>query len=375
MQATDDALSPVDEVFAHRLAPGVPPPPNERCDGKPKGRDEFLSITDEDGRSFLRMRAFSFEKEPFPNTADRAFYFSTPALTARLEELGRALEHANVLLVDEPGSGKSTMLDMVTAAAAGRFRAFYLRGLVQYDAKALTHALVSTFGLPLREPVVAELRDADTFLEMITARSRNVVIVIDDAHLLEPDALGQLKYLAKRWEKYGVRFLIGAEPDLMPHLEALPGTARFSGAVATFDMPRFDHEQVSDYLHMCLCRAGLVGDSPFDADLVSIVTRRSRGLVGAVGSVARELLERIMAGEKRPQRRPRGLLRRWRVAVVAAGALGVVLTIAIPDASTMPDEAQAPDRGQAFQSVITPAPRLGADRRRKPSASADVVAP
>ena len=37
--------------------------------------------------AFLAMRAFSLEKEPFSSGGERNFYFSTPALTARLEEL------------------------------------------------------------------------------------------------------------------------------------------------------------------------------------------------------------------------------------------------------------------------------------------------
>lgn len=320
------------------------------------------------------MRAFSLEKEPFVAAAPGEFFFTTPALTARLEELCLALGGAHVLLVDEPGSGKTTMLARAVAALTARCRVFAPYAGTPADAKAFTDALVSTFGLPLREPVAAELRDADTFLELLTARRQDAVVVIDDAHLLCADALAQLLYLARRWASFRIRFLIAGEPGLMTRMAALPDDARLPGTAVTFDMPRFDQEQVGDYLHMCLFRAGLVGDSPFDADLVSIVTERARGLVGAIDPVARELLEQVRAEGEHPRGGQRGLSRRWPVAVVAAACLGIVLGIVISRASTPHDEARTHQRGGGFQSGIRPA-RFDAGSGDERSAAADLVAP
>ena len=210
------------------------------------------------------MSAFSLEKESFPEAGDSEFYFTTPALTARLDELCGAIDRGHVLLIDEEASGKSTMLDSFADAASERWRIFRLPARARMSAKELVHELVSTFGLPPREPAAAALRDADTLLELFTTRSQIAVIVIDDAHRLESGALEQLLYLSKRWQRYSVRFLISAEPGLMEQLESLREREHFPGDVTRLAMPRFDHEQMSDYLHMCLFRAGLVGDSPFD---------------------------------------------------------------------------------------------------------------
>ena len=93
-----------------------------------------------------------------------------------------AIAHGHVLLVDEKGSGKSTMLEGFADEACERLRVFPLQVREGQDAKQFAHDLVSTFGLPLREPIAAELRDADTLLELLSARSQMAVIVIDDAH-------------------------------------------------------------------------------------------------------------------------------------------------------------------------------------------------
>lgn len=325
----------------------------------------------------LAMRAFSFEKQPFSNVGERDFYFSTPALTARLEELSCAVESGHVLLIDEPGSGKSTMLDNFVASAAERWRIFRLHTGEHHTAKEFAHSLVSTFGLPFREPIAAELRDADTLLELLTTRSQLAVIVIDDVHRLEIGALEQLVYLTKRWESYSVRFLICAEPGLLEKIESLPEDNRLAGHVTRFGMPRFDHEQVGDYLHMCLFRAGLVGDSPFDHTLVSKVTERARGLVGAIDAIARELLEESAADGKHlgGDDTPPGGSRRWSVAIVAAAGLGALLMFAFPGVSTTHDGVESRARSQVFRSSITPAARESAGSGHERSAPADLAAP
>ncbi len=325
------------------------------------------------------MSAFSLEKEAFPEAGDDEFYFSTPALTACLDELCAAIDHGHVLLVDERGSGKSTLLDSFVEASCERRRIFRLRARARMSAKEFVRELVSTFGLPPREPAAAELTDADTLLEFFTAQSQTSVVVIDDAHRLEGRALEQLLFLAQRWERESVRFLICAEPGLTEQLESLHAGGRFPGRVSTLDMPRFDHEQVSDYLHMCLFRAGLVGDSPFDPGIVSKVTEKARGLVGAIDPIARELLDEAH-GERCDRNRGGGgdgarvVARRWPVAVVAAAGLGVLLTLAVPGSFAPPNELESRRQLEVFRSSITPAPKDSAEKRRERSASADSAA-
>ena len=323
------------------------------------------------------MSAFSLDKEPFPEAGGDEFYFSTPALTARLDELCGAIDRGNVLLLDEQASGKSTMLDSFVEAVCERWRVFRLQANARMSAKEFVHELVSTFGLPPREPAAAELRDADTLLELLSARSLVAVIVIDDVHRLENSVLEQLLYLARRWQRYSVRFLICAEPGLMDRLESLRDGEHFPGGAATLGMPRFDQEQVSDYLHMCLFRAGLVGDSPFDPAIVASVTEKVRGLVGAIDPLARELLGE--AGEKRcrlgrgdaQQRRAR----HWPVAVVAVAGLGVLLMAAPPGISSPQSKVESHHHLEGFQSNIRLAPREGSGISPEGSAAAGSVAP
>jgi type II secretory pathway predicted ATPase ExeA len=323
------------------------------------------------------MPTFSFEKEPFPESGSEEFYFSTPALTARLGEVREAVRRGHVLLIDEQASGKSSMLDNLVAAQSGQWRIFRLQASGQQSAKALLHDLMSAFGLPIREPAAAELRDADTLLELLSSRSQLAVILIDDVHRLERDALEQLAYLVRRWQAYGVRFLICAEPRLTAQLACLDNDARLPDPVETFSMPRFEHEQVSDYLHMCLYRAGLVGDSPFDSASVALVADRANGLVGAIDPVARELLK--ASGSDRRDRGVRGQrqtgMRRWPAALLAVAGLGIFLTLAVPGPSASQADKQARDRAEVFQSSITLAPRESIEDMRNPSATADSIAP
>ena len=323
------------------------------------------------------MPIFSLEKEPFPESPGEKFYFSTPALTARLGELREAVGRGHVLLIDEQASGKSTMLDSLVDAQSEQWRVFRLHARRLRSAKGLLHDLMSAFGLPIREPAAAELIDADTFLERLSCRGQLAVIVIDDAHRLERIALEQLLYLARRWHAFGVHFLICAEPSLSEQLASLDDDAKLPGPVATLGMPRFEHEQVSDYLHLCLFRAGLVGDSPFDSAGVTAVADKANGLVGAIDPVARELLKAGASNRRNGDARGQEQVgtRRWPVALAAVAGLAALLTIAAPAPSN--SQADTPVRGQVevFRSGITLAPRDGVEDSRKASATADSIAP
>ncbi len=323
------------------------------------------------------MSAFSLEKEPFPEAAGDPYYFSTPALTARLEDLCAAVDRGHVLLVDEEDSGKSTMLDSFVEATCERWRIFRLQARTSMCAKSFTRELVSAFGLAPRESVAAQLRDADTLLEKLTTQSRVAVIAIDDVHLLDSTVLEQILYLMKRWERTCARFLICAEPDLMKRLESLREGGDFPGGATTLDMPRFDREQVSDYLQLCLFRAGLAGDSPFDPAIVTNLTEKARGLVGAIDPVARQLLDEAGV-ERRNRGRGRGrgrraqvVARRWPVAVIAAAGLGVLLTAANPGISTSRIEVEPGRHRDVFRSSITLAVEESVKERGGLSASAD----
>jgi type II secretory pathway predicted ATPase ExeA len=323
------------------------------------------------------MSAFSLVKEPFPESGGDAFYFSTPALTARLAELCAAVQRGHVLLIDEAASGKSTMLDSFVETQSEQWRVFRLQARAHQSAKDFLHDLVSTLGLPIREPAAAELRDVDTLLELLASRSQVAVIVIDDVHRLEPGALGQLLYLARRWQAYGVRFLLCAEPSLTEQLGALDEGGGFPGVVSTLGMPRFEHEEVSDYLHMCLFRAGFVGDSPFDSVSVATLREKAAGLVGAIDAIAREVLKAGGLNRRDDDGGEPGRIgaRRWPVALLAVAGLGALLTVAVPGPGVSRTGGEANRQVGVFRSSITLAPRESLQAFRDPSAAADTIAP
>lgn len=319
------------------------------------------------------MSAFSLERDPFPCAGSGVFYFSTPALTARLDALRDALGRGHVLLVDDAGSGKSTALDKLVETADEGARIVRLQGREQQSAKDFVHALMSGLGLPPREPVAAELRDADTLLELLAGRARSAIILVDDAHRMESEPLEQLLYLARRWEPFQVRFLLAGEPALTEKLASLSGADDLRRDATTLGLPRLDHAEVSDYLHMRLFRAGLAGDSPFDASVVTRVTEASRGLVGAIDPVARELLAEVENARRGGATAPGAPLRRWPLGLVAVAGLGVLLTVALPEPSTSVE--QGSDRGEGFRSSITLEAGETVKNPRRRSASADSFTP
>lgn len=320
------------------------------------------------------MPAYKIEREPFPEERSDPFFMTTPALSARLDALAGALRRGHALLVDAPGSGRSALLERLVHTAPDGWRVVRPVLPPATDEKAFVRTLLEGLGLTPREPAAAALRDADTLLEMLAGRGVAPVIVVDDAGNLDEGAARQLGYLARRWDPLGARFLVVAEPGPTADLLAGAGGDGLPGDVTAFDMPRFDEGQVGDYLHMCLFRAGLAGDSPFDAALVARVARESGGRIGAVGPIARGMLAEAGVGNAPGPGRGGGTKatgRRWPLAVAAIAGAGILLTLAIPGTSSSLGAVGARRDAPAFQSRIRPLGGLAGREERRGSAPAD----
>ena len=106
------------------------------------------------------MPVYKLEREPFPEERSEPFYLSTRALAARLEEVRVALARGHVLLVDEAGSGRSTLAERLTRDAPEAWRCFRVDARPTADETVFVRELLERLGLPAREPGRAARRDA-----------------------------------------------------------------------------------------------------------------------------------------------------------------------------------------------------------------------
>lgn len=286
---------------------------------------------------FLR---YGLQQDPFAAAADEGFYFETPALSQRLDLMLHLIEfsHETAMILGEKGIGKTAMLNRIRTRAPAHWRVCRVAADPMRDAVGLLSAIAEGFGLPLNSGAnMAHATDALQAHLRASEQSMLIpVVLVDDAHELPVDALALLMELAQPEEdRVRLRLVLFCEPQITSML-VNPKLRRFKqGIMHTLDIPALSDEQAQEYLGARLDYAGLEGESPFNAGLVSRLNRTAEGRPGRLNALARQaLIGGELPTEKKPPhtRSPARASRLQRRHVVVAGVLlagSVVLALLI----------------------------------------------
>ena len=271
------------------------------------------------------------EASPGP---EAAFYFTTPALTQRLELIRHLIDHSDrlLLVIGERQSGKTTFADQVLARAPDTWLVTRFHANPMLDSRSLLRDLAVSIG------VSAAGADRKALTEAIGAILRQreqhgliSVLFVDDAHELPADALKLL--FARGASKPGtLRVVLLCEPHIntilgAPELQSLRETI-----IHILDMPSFTLEQTRAYLEARYNRRGLASLLPLDGSEVARIHGGSAGSPGRIDHLMRQTLKQPpLAGSEHDESSPRfGSIARhqWRLNIVAALLAAVSIIIA-----------------------------------------------
>ena len=125
--------------------------------------------------------------------------------------------------------------------------------------------------------------------------ARATVLVIDNAHAMQMDALRLLAMLSssKRLTGHAVQMLLAGLPELSAALDS-DGTPSLHGQAATrVALEPYSDLEARDFADHWLCRAGKAGGAPpvFQDDALREILDRGGGLPGALGSILDAVLK------------------------------------------------------------------------------------
>jgi len=209
-------------------------------------------------------------------------------------------ERALGVVTGEVGSGKTVATRAATAALdASRHTIIYL-GNPAIGARGLYAAIVTALGgVPRFHKANLIPQTADLLAAEEGERGKHVVVIVDEAHLLAPDQLEELRLLTNADMDSHSPFacvLIG-QPTLRRRIKLGTFAALDQRIALRFAMPPMTPAETGNYIAHHLNLAGRA-DTLFSDDATALIHQVARGLPRAVNNLAVQALIAAYATKK-----------------------------------------------------------------------------
>jgi type II secretory pathway predicted ATPase ExeA len=253
----------------------------------------------------MLLEAFGLQRDPFLDTADPAFYYETMATASNRRRLYDCLAQGRGLAVvlGPVGAGKTSLFNAVTARLLDEPR--FIVGLIldpTFETEAqLLEAIIAALGFPPPPPtptsvalVPRQLREhlKRCLFEETAADGRQAILLIDEAQLLPDSLLETLRALLNFQldERKLLSIGLAGQAEIV---QAILRRPNLSDRVALWlDLRPLSEPEAGGLIDHRLRCAGYARErSPFAADTMHDLWRRSQGLPRRLGALARESLE------------------------------------------------------------------------------------
>ncbi len=230
---------------------------------------------------------------PFAEPGDA--FFQGAERQQRLDKLRQLSQwpHPVVAVTGPRGSGKTVLFRQMSGGLQPSAKAARINGGLVNQSRELLSAMAHGFGVSV--PSEAERgtlrKTLGEFLKEQKKGKRSCVVMVDDAHLLEPASVDELMALAA---KSDLRVALFAEERLLKVLEKAADKEKVVWQEAR--LAGFSADEVRAYLEWRLAQANYLDKLPFSEHQVSKIAEHSEGMPGSVDNIANNLLKQLQEG-------------------------------------------------------------------------------
>ncbi len=252
--------------------------------------------------SIDRLRAhYGFSRMPFGKDLAPGMLHAHGAHAEAVARIGWCLtEQALGVVTGEVGAGKTVAARAALAALDTSRHTIIYMGNPAVGARGLYAAIVTALGGVPRFHKAALIPQATDALAAEEAeRGKKVVLVVDEAHLLDADQLEELRLLTSvdmDSRSPGAVLLVG-QPTLRRRIKLGTFAALDQRIALRFAMPPMTPAETTAYIAHHLNLAGRA-DTLFSDDAVALIHQVARGLPRAVNNLAVQALVTAFAENK-----------------------------------------------------------------------------
>ena len=251
------------------------------------------------------VRFFTLSEAPFSKEIQDGDLWLPPSKEQIVEEVCEAVhEHAQVLLVGEPGAGKTCVMRAVRhrLPQAG-FRLTYCHNAT-LGRRDFYRQLCQALGLNPAATAAAVFYAVSAHVENLGRERIHPVFLLDEAHLLHQDTLDHLHILLNyEWDSRALLslILVGLS-DLQDRLELRKNRSLYSRIERRLSIGPMVLDDTGEYVRLRMSRAG-ADREVFTADALTLLHE-------AAGSSLREIDRMATAALRETARRKKKLVER-----------------------------------------------------------------
>lgn len=256
------------------------------------------------------LQYWNLTRQPFENTRAGDWYYQGRQHREALARLRYIVRDGNMgfgLLTGEIGCGKTITINVLQSElAAGSDVPILLENACPDFDEVLRDILAKLLpprpgALRRRAPIWLEenryalLRRFRTeFEERILRRRRHLVVILDEAQQLSPEALVELKNLTNiDSDRGGLTVILAGQPELTELVQSLPQVDQRVGL--RYHLHPLGADEVGEYVRRRLQAAGAERDDLFAAEAIEALYTETAGVPREINRIGKLALDRAYA--------------------------------------------------------------------------------
>lgn len=245
---------------------------------------------------------YRLKEEPFRLSPNSKFCFKHPTYKKAFAYMQYALHRGEgfVMVTGQPGTGKTTLINDLTASVSDGLAVFANISSTQLEADDLLRMVAYTFGLDGKTTIKSSLlQDLETFFRRVQANGKRPLLIIDEAQGLPRPALEELRLMTNLQQNNRPLlqiFLVGQEElrgmVMSPQLEQL-----HQRIVAACHLDPLTVQDTEQYIKHRLTQVEWRNDPQLDPDIFPLIRQFSDGIPRWINLICSRLMLHGMVEE------------------------------------------------------------------------------